>query len=162
MTLQNIHSLGDHTVVVLANSQRDASADPIILTAGATEDGVKINGDSIIRRDFMSCVVGIVGQAKLAQDKTISFAVEYQDSTDGSTWNTAVAMQTSTVAATGGTGGSTEGFKVDLPLNLYGLEKYIRFNVTPAMSATGTDTAVWAASCTLGGANQLPAAIRTS
>jgi len=153
---------GAHAVPVLANWQQDASGDPVILTAGATEDGVKIDGETINRRDALSCVLSIVGKAVLQATETISFAAEYQESDDGSTWDTAVALQASTVAATGDTGGSTEGFAVELPLMLKPLKKYVRFNITPAMSASGTDTAVWAAACDLMGFDVLPAAQATS
>ncbi len=149
--------LGAHGVAVFANCQQDASGDPVLLTAGAAEDGVKVTGGTINRRQAMSCVLGIVGKAKLTATETLSFAVEYQDSADGSTWNTAVVMQASTVAATGGGGGTTEEFAVDLPLKLKGLEQYIRFNVTPAMSAGATDTAVWGAAADLAGYTVLPA-----
>ena len=152
-------SLGDHTVVQFANCQQDSSADPVLLTAGATEDGVKITGETVNRRDAMSCVLSIGGKAKLSSTKTISFAVEYQTSPDNSTWATAVAMQAATVAATYIAG--TEEFEVDLPLSLKGKDKFIRFNVTPTMSHTSTDIAVWAAICHLGGFNTLPATVAT-
>jgi hypothetical protein len=162
MTMHPKTSLGDHTVVVAANSQQDASGDPVILTAGATEDNVEVEGESINRRQAMSCVLAIAGKAKLAATKTISFGVKYQLSADNSTWDTAVVMQAATVAATGGGGGTTEDISVELNLSLKGKKKYIRFNITPDMSATATDTAVWAATCSLAGFTVLPGTQKTT
>lgn len=149
--------LGSHTVAAFANCQQDSSGDPKLLTAAATEDGVEVTGGSINRRDAMSCVLSIAGKAKLTEAKTISFGVKYQVSADNTNWDTAVVMQAATVAATGGTGGSTEQFVVDLPLKLKGLKRWIRFNITPDMSAAGTDICVWGATCHLAGFNTLPA-----
>jgi len=152
-------SLGDHTVVQFANCQQSAAGDPVLLTAGATEDGVEVTGEAINRRDAMSCVLSITGKAKLASGKTIAFGVKYQTSPDNSTWATAVVLQASTVAAIYIAG--VEEFEVDLPLSLKGKDKFIRFNITPDMSNTTTDIAVWSAACHLGGFNTLPAAVAT-
>lgn len=152
-------SLGDHTVVQFASCQQASGGDPVLLTAGATEDGVEIPGEAINRRDAMSCVLAIVGKAVLGSTETISFAVDYQESPDNSAWDTAVELQAATVAATYIAG--TEEFEVDLPLSLKGKKKFIRFNITPTMSAGSADIAVWGAACHLGGYNTLPAAVAT-
>ena len=144
-----------------ANAQATAAGVAVVLTAGATEDGVKVTGTTLDRATpggvrYDSTALEVSGLATLAQDETLSFAVEYQDSADGSTWNTAVALQASTVAATGGTGGSNETVMVELDLDMSDLERYVRFNVTPAMSAASADTAVWSACAVFGGADILP------
>lgn len=149
--------LGSLMAAAFANCQQDSSGDPVLLTAGATEDGVEVEGESINRRDAMSGVLTISGKAKLAATKTISFGVKYQLSADNSAWDTAVVVQAATVAATGGGGGTTEKFSVKLPLFLKGKKRWIRFNVTPTMSASGTDIAVWGSGFNLGGYPQLPA-----
>ena len=144
-----------------AASQVSAAGAATELVAGATEDGVKVTGSSLDRATpgaarYDSMSLELSGVATLAQDETLSFAVEYQDSADGSTWNTAVAMQASTVAATGGTGGSNESFVVELDLDMSDLSRYVRFNVTPACSAASADVAVWSAAAVFGGADILP------
>jgi hypothetical protein len=130
--------------------------------AGGAGDATKVTGTTINRKGAMSCTLVITGTATLQATKTQSFAVEYQTSTDGSTWATAVAMQASTVAATGDTGGSTETYAVELDLLLKGKPKYIRFNVTPDLDAADTDTAVWSAACVLGGYDTIPASQASS
>lgn len=144
--------------VVLANYAQDSSADPKITVAAATEDNVKVTGESIDRQGYDSCVFALTGSAVLTEAKLANIAVEYQDSADNSTWNTAVALQASTLAATGGTGGTTEDLLVELALNLRPRQRYIRFNVTLDLTATGTDTAMWTAACILGGKEATPIA----
>lgn len=153
--------LGNVVKVAKAGSQADSSGDTIILTAGATEDGVKVTGQTIDRKGYDSCVFALGYIATLANTKTISFAVEYQTSANGSSWDTAVALQASTVDATGdGVSTSFHG-ELEIPLKLGSvstMKRYIRFNVTPDLSNTSTDTAIWSSVCILGGANVLPAA----
>jgi len=141
-----------------ACAQQTAAGVAIVLTAAATEDGVKITGESIDRLGYDSAALVVTAKASLANTKTLSFAAEYQDSADNSTWNTAVALYASTVLLTGSGSGTNEEGTKETALDLRGLARYIRFNVTPDLSATGTDTAVWAAVCILGGADRLPAA----
>lgn len=154
--------VGAHAVGVAANAQRTAAGAAIALVAGATEDGVKVNGLTINRLNAMSCELEITGVATLAATETLSMAVEYQESGDGTTWDTAVTLQASTVVATGQAGGSNEAVEVSLPLKLKPRKKYIRFNITPTMSASATDTAVWSATCVLAGFDVLPAAQATA
>jgi len=143
---------------VLAAYAQDSSADPLMTVAAATEDNVKVTGESIDRQGYDSCAFVLTGSAVLTEAKTASIAVEYQDSADNSTWNTAVALQASTVEATGDTGGSTEDLLIELALSLRGLERYVRFNVTLDLSHTSTDTAEWTAACILGGKEATPVA----
>lgn len=151
--------LGSHTKSSFACSQIDASGDTIILTAGATEDGVKVTGQTIDRLYCDSCILTLAATATLANTKTLSFAAEYQTSSDGSTWDTAVSLQSSTALLTGDGVSTTFHGALELALKLGSdntMKRYIRFNITPTMSATGTDTAIWAANCVLGGDDILP------
>jgi hypothetical protein len=75
----------------------------------------------------------------LTAAKTLSFAIAYQESADGSSWDTAVALQTATVAATGAVTASLG--TVEYNVNLHDKKQYIRFNYTPDLSHSGTDTA---------------------
>ena len=126
-------------------------------TAGGTGDATKVTGQAIDRQDFLSGVLAIAFKATLAKDKTISFAVEVQESADGSNFGTAVAVQAAKVAATGGESGSTEYGVVKIDENLKGRKRHVRYNITPDLSATGTDTLVWGAAFVLGGAVVKPA-----
>jgi hypothetical protein len=170
--LKSTQDLGSHVVSKRANGSQTAAGVPILTVAGATEDGVKVTGLSIDRWQGTkkgiadSLVLALTYNATLANTKTIAFAVEYQESADNSTWDTAVVMQASTVAATGD-GVSTEFTgEVEFSLDLRGVEtaiatrtlgkRYIRFNITPDLSNTTTDEAAWEAIATLAGFEQLP------
>lgn len=125
-------------------------------TAGGSGDNTKVTGQTINRQDYLSGVLVIAFKAALSEGKTVSFAVEVQESSDGSSWDTAVVLQAATVAATGGAGGSTEYGTVEINENLKGRKKYVRYNITPDLSATSTDTLTWGAAFVLGGASKLP------
>ena len=135
---------------------------PILTIAGATEDNVEVTGETIDRIDSstgamaMSAVLCTTYNATLANTKTITFAHEYQLSADGSSWDTAVAIEAATTEATGD-GVSTEFRGVStFDLDLSAHKRYIRFNVTPNLSNTSTDAASWHTVAVLGGYNRIP------
>lgn len=125
-------------------------------TAGGTGDNTAVTGATIDRQGYSSAKVTIGYKTTLGSSATLTFAVEYQDSADGSTWNTAVALQSATTAATGTVTNSVG--QVRFNLDLSDLQRYVRINFTPNLSAANTDTCVASASIALGGAQVLPAA----
>jgi hypothetical protein len=125
-------------------------------TAAGTGDNTAVTGATIDRLGYNSAKVAIAYKTSLTADKTLSFAVEYQESSDGTTWDTAVALQTATVAETGAK--TNEVGEVTFDVDLSGLKRYVRFNFTPDLSHSGTDTVVCACTAILGGAVELPAA----
>ena len=130
------------------------------LVAAGTGDATKVTGKTIDRMTpgsagYLSAVVAITGQAVLTDAKTISMAIELQESADDSSWDTAEVVQAATVLATS-SGGTTEKFCAEHAINLAGRKRYIRFNVTPDLSHSGTDTAEWGATCVLGGSDASP------
>lgn len=134
------------------------SGNPIAITAAGTGDNTAVTGEKIDRQDYQSCVLVIAGAADLQASETLTLkSIEYQESDDGSSWDTAVSIDSSEVVATGGTGGSDETFLFQSKLNLRGKKRYIRFNFTPDLSASATDTAVAVAVVALGGKDVLPA-----
>ena len=121
-------------------------------TAGGTGDNTKVTGATVDRVGYGSAAVAIAYTATLAATKTLSFAVEVQESDDGSTWGTATALQAATVQATGQSGGSTETGVLKISDSFETRARYVRYNVTPDLSNTGTDTASVAVTVVLGGA----------
>ncbi len=97
----------------------------------------------------------LVGKTTLTADKTLSIACEYQTSTDGSTWATAVSLLASTVVATGALTNSAIT-PLEYDLSLESLPRYIRFNYTPDLSHTSTDTAILTATAILSAATVNP------
>jgi hypothetical protein len=125
-------------------------------TAAGTGDNTAVTGSTIDRQGFGSGKAIVSWKTTLTADKTLSIAAEYQDSADGTTWATAVALQASTVVKTGAATNAVgeEEWNIDFS----GLGRYIRINFTPDLSHTSTDTAVAACTLVLGGADKLPAA----
>lgn len=124
-------------------------------TAGGTGDNTAVMGATIDRQGYSSAKLTIAYKTTLASSETLKFAVEYQDSADGSTWNTATSLQASTTAKTGAATNALG--QVRFNVDLSGLQRYVRFNFTPDLSASGTDTAICSATVALGGAQTLPA-----
>jgi len=127
------------------------------VTAGGGGDDSEVNGDSIDRQDFYSAVLGIPLEATLAEDETATLAVTIQESADGSAWADADdGYQPDNVVLTGDTGGSTETGIMEHDLDLKGLERYIRAQITLTFSAAETDTGAYGANIALGGSVKKP------
>lgn len=124
-------------------------------TAAGTGDATAVTGATIDRLGFGSAKVVVSWKTSLTASQTLSLAIAYQDSADGSTWNTAVAIQAATVMATGALTNSVD--EVQFSLDMTSLARYVRINFTPDLSHSGTDTAVVGAVLILGGADTLPA-----
>lgn len=151
--------LGSHVVVLDANASADSAA-PSLITAAGTGDATKVTGVGIDRKQgqtlALSAAVTTSFLAALADTKTLSLAHEIQYSSDNSTFDTAVVLEASAVKATGETGGTNERGQAEFSINLISQKRYFRINVTPDLSATGTDTASFATQAALGGFSELP------
>jgi hypothetical protein len=134
-----------------------ASGVPETVTAGGTNDGVKMTGKSIDLLGYSSVSLATAVGTQLTSTKTCSLTVEYQTSSNNSTWATAVALRAATVVATGSA--TTEFFVTqEDSLKTRNLPRYIRFNVTLTLSNTSTDLGSFYSVATLGGADDVPAA----
>lgn len=149
MNLSDMKNIGDLLKPVYVGS--------VFATAGGTGDATAVTGATIDRDNYLSGVLSIAYKATLAADKTLTLAVERQESSDGTNWDTAVAIQAATLADTGGGGGTTETGVVKFNLNMSGYKRYVRFNFTPELNAANTDVAVISAQFVLGGAYKVPA-----
>lgn len=130
------------------------------LVAAGTGDATAVTGATINRKPaagigFDSGKLVLAWHAVLTDTKTIALAVEYQESADGSTWDTAVALLASTVVATSSGGGAASGIYT-FNLDLSPRKQYIRFNFTPDLNASGTDVAEVAAVLIAGGSDVVP------
>lgn len=121
-------------------------------TAGGTGDATEVTGATVDRLGFGSAAVAIAYTTTLAATKTLSLAVSVQESDDGTNWDTAEVLQAATVQATGDTGGSTETGVLKIVDSYETRARYVRYNVTPDLSNTATDTASIACVVVLGGA----------
>jgi hypothetical protein len=135
------------------------------LTAAGTGDATAVTGATI---DSQITLTGKGGQGKdivskagaikfvvqgtsaLTAAKTLSLAVEYQESSDGSSWDTAVALRAN--AVWNSTTGASTCTNLEYTLPLASRKRYIRLNYTPDLSHTSTDTAIVSATALLLGA----------
>lgn len=126
-----------------------------VATAGGTGDATEVDGAYVDRQDYLSAKLVIVGQAVLAEAATLSIAANIQDDADGAGAGVDFAPAfANAVVATGGAGGSTEAFKVELDFDLSTAKRYVRAQVTPNLSAANTDTCRWAAAWVFGPKSQ--------
>lgn len=144
-------NIGQHVKCLIACGGR--------LVAAGTGDNTKVTGTTIDRRQTQgiasSLVLAVGYSGTIANTKTLSFAVERQQSSDGTTWDTAEVIQAETVAVTSTADGAYSGV-VEFDQDLAGCKQFVRYNVTPNLSAAGTDTAEWHAVAVLGGTPQIP------
>lgn len=124
--------------------------------AAGAGDATAVTGATIDRLGYGSAKFIISYRTSLTAAKTLSYAAEYQESADGSAWDTATALQTSTVQETGAL--TNQVGKLAFDLDLAGKKRYVRFNFTPDLSHTSTDTVDNAATAILGGPVVKPAA----
>jgi len=151
---QNIEG---HVVAADANASADSGA-PVLILAGGTGDGVKITGVSIDCIGVKSIALVTSYLAALTDTKTLALAHELQESADNSSWDSAEVIEASTVKGTGTTGGTNERGVCEFAINMHARKRYIRFNVTPELSASATDTATFHTIAVKGGHDVLPAA----
>lgn len=120
------------------------------LTAGGTGDATAVAGVAFDHlpqgeQSYLAGKLLIPYTATLAAGKKLAFTVTEDESDDGSTYTTAVKLKDAVTVATGATGGSTETGIVEIEINLAAKKKNVRYNITPDLDATGTDTARWSA-----------------
>lgn len=133
-------------------------------TAGGSGDNTEVNGAWIDRVDSndhgiaLSAKLVIAYTATLAVGETLSFAGNFQDASDSSGTGAADYEDawSSTVAATGASGGSTETGTFEIDIDLSGADQFVRAQITPNLSRGGTDTCEWAASLVLYGDHRQP------
>lgn len=123
-------------------------------TAAGTGDNTAVTGATIDRKGYDSLQLGMAWKTSLTASETLAIAAEIQDSADGSSWNTAVALYAATTVATGALTNSVGAKRTNVDLT--GYDRYVRINFTPNLSASGTDVAVVAATAFLGGAQNPP------
>jgi len=124
-----------------------------LIVAGSGTDNVKVDGQTIDRLKFDSLVLSVAYIASLAATKTLSIAIEEQQSADNSNWDVATVVLASTVVLTGASGGSVGSVGVtNTNINLASKKRYVRYNITADLNNSGTDTASWVATAIKGGA----------
>lgn len=134
-----------------------AASGAVSATAAGAGDNTEVDGPYVDRQNHLSAKLIIHYKAVLQQGETLSIAANIQDDADGAgagaDFGDALA---NAVVATGGAGGSVEEGTVELDVDLSGAKQYIRAQVTPDLSASGTDTAIVTATFVLGPKDETP------
>jgi hypothetical protein len=134
---------------------------PTAGTAGTSFSGTAITGTAIDRlalNNPLSLVVNVNVASNLTATKTMTVHTVIQHAPDGTTWTTytqpnGVAPIDLVQSATGANVG-IQTTNVDLS----GAHEFVRIQVTPTLSASGTDTGVVAATLIFGGEAEQPTA----
>ena len=120
-------------------------------TAAAAGDNTEVTTEAIDRLGYESCVLTVGYNTALTTAKKLTNILKIEDSSDGSTWNTAVTLSALHDVATT-TSKATQEYNV----NLNSYARYIRFITKLDLTHTGTDTCAAYTNITLGGAQNLP------
>lgn len=149
MTTQ-IRSIGDLIAVRRAAANTAA-------TAGGSGDNTAVTGAIIDRAEIgspQSAVLAIPYTATLAAGETLSIGYSVQEGNAANLSDAAVLAAADPVVVATGAGTVTGTFEVNVPLA--GAGRYVRANLTPDLSASGTDTAALSAVLVFGGSDRLP------
>lgn len=126
------------------------------ITAGGGGDNVKVTGATIDRTRAHSAVILLAATTDCALAQTLKTNLEIEESADGSSW-----AEVADADYPGGAG-AYEAWSVDgdgtsqtvakvVSVDLSPYKRYVRFNLTPDLSAGSTDTATLTAIAALGG-----------
>jgi hypothetical protein len=135
---------------------------PAVITAGAGNDGVEVNGPALdllaLTKKYHSCKVMIVWEAAIGASESLSIAANIQTSSvsnfGSDTADLSPAFPSAIVQAGGG-GGTFQGV-TEFSVPLVGAKQYIRLQLTADLSRANTDTVAIAAVFVMGGADQNP------
>ena len=132
-------------------------------TAGGSGDATEVDGAWVDRQldDIglaLSAKLVITFTATLETGETLSFSGNFQDATSsaGAGADDFSTAFTATVVATGDSAGSTETGTYEVDIDLAGANRYIRSQITPNLSRSGTDTCEWSAAIVFFGDHRQP------
>lgn len=125
-------------------------------TAGSvTYDAVKTTTPVVDRAGYNSAQFVIGAKTTIATSKALNCIVNILDSANNSDWSAAEQLVSASIVS-GLTTANIDTYPIDI--DLAGYERYIKFEITPDLTATGTDTAWVTTSLNLCGAEALPVA----
>lgn len=136
-----MHSLSRDLAAILTPVYSGAT---VSATAGGTGDATAAPGDTIdltaLADRFESVAFAIKATATLAANKALTVTAKIETSADGTNWTDLTTS--ATVITLSSVGGGTVTGAAVLGCSLEYASKDVRVNVTPDLTATGTDTAV--------------------
>lgn len=124
-------------------------------TAAGAGDNTEVTTSSVDRSGYGSGVFVFAGRSNAATNETLKLTLKISDSDDDSTFSADTTLKSAVTVYSGGASAGNFVYEVDIDLAKY--KRYIRFKLTPDLSASGTDTAQWGAAFIAGGAVTKPA-----
>jgi len=122
-------------------------------TAGTTV--AEVDTKTFLTKGFGSGEVSLGYVATLQTDESFSATLKLETSKDGTTWATPEVLYEDLEVVTAEAAETLTG-QVNAKLNLTTRDKYVRFNVTPELTADDTDVVKWSLSLVLGGSDSIP------
>lgn len=150
MNISYVKDIGDLIQQVSASALATA-------TAGGAGNNTQVTGSSIDRAAYgmpRSAQFAVAYETALTSAKTFGItAAKVEHSADNSAWTTFATLTAPGTLATGA--GTVDGI-VTFNVDLNSAYRYIRFDWTPSLSNTATDTVSQIAHVVLGGTTHLP------
>lgn len=132
-------------------------------TAAGGGDNTEVDCAWVDRMDehlglAMSAKLVITYEAALADGQSLTFAGNFQDASDiaGAGAADYSDLILATIVAAANSAGSLEQGTVEIDVDLSGAKQFIRSQLTPNLSAGGTDTLKWTANLVLYGSSRQP------
>lgn len=114
--------------------------------------------DGTLRGIYDGAMAVVFGSTTLQSGTTLAFTGKYQHGDATNAYTDVGDALATTIVATGPSGGGVVSFALKFPsLDLSKCKRFVRFQVTGAFSATGTDTGVFAGGLIVGGPQNVPA-----
>lgn len=113
-------------------------------TAGSTGDNTKVTGNEMeLLGKYQSAKIVIAYKTTLGSSETLSYTVAKIDSNTSGAEADSTAVLAKTVVETGTDTGTEGVYEIDVDLSSW--KKYAKLEITPDLSASGTDTVTWSA-----------------
>lgn len=136
--------------------------DVMSITAGAGSDNIAYSSAEFDTAMYNTMLIMVSGEATLAEGETLKVTVKVTESaTSGGSFTDAETLATTATIATGGSGGSTEDGVVAYTVDISQYARYQIVEVTPDLSASGTDTATLVSSIILTDGIETPETLPT-
>lgn len=128
-------------------------------SGGATSTGITIDRQAF-GKHYYSAAALIQGLLTGSTDQAVSVAINWQHSSDGTSWDnfSTGSNVTKALGSTGATGAQSVNDVIQSNVNLRSARRYVRVQTVPTFTATTSgDTLALAGAVVLGGGDELPA-----
>lgn len=130
----------------------------VALTAGGSGNNTEVNSGWINVEGYLSAKLVIQAESNIAANKALQMSANLEDATDSSGDGAAdFGGSVTTKQMDGGTGSESNSLSVlEMDFDLAGARGFVRAQITPNLTATGTDTSSVSATLLLFGGGEDP------